>query len=565
MSERTIDARTPATTRAADLQDFPRHAPERAAAYRAAGAWLPHTIIQQWQQVADRRSDASAVVAPDGRLTYAQLSVQTDRIATGLLDLGLEPGEAVLMQVTNRLGAALAWYGVLKAGLVPVCTLPAHRHHEILEIGLRAGAAAHVVDAAVSNFDMLTFAGEVAAELPGLRVTLSTGAPQGSPGVRLEDLAQTGDAVAARARVQEVQAALDPEGLAVLQLSGGTTGTPKLIPRLHHEYWHNARRYAEVQGWDADVVTAHVIPILHNAGVIMGLHGPHSVGGTAVLLPPVLEVVLPALVAEGVTDVLLGALFDEWTRPLTGRSTRLRRVVLSGNKPAEGQVESFEAAGVWTGQVYGMAEGFFCTTPPGAPLQVRRMSVGVPLDPQDEIRLLDPDSEQPVPDGQVGEVCVRGPYTIAGYLGTPEHNQVAFTTDGFYRTGDLGLARVEDGSRCYSIEGRIKDVIDRGGEKVNVEEVEALLAGMPQVTAVALVAMPDVRLGQRGCAYVVPVNGHDVSLQAVHEHLTVRRVAKFKWPERVELLDALPKTPVGKVDKKLLRHDIAAKLRVVSA
>ena len=543
--------------------DVPRHAPERAALYRAGGAWPARTLVQHWQEVADRRGDATAVVALDGRLTYQELSRQTDRIAAGLLDLGLAPGQRVLMQVTNRLGAALAWYGVLKAGLVPVCTLPAHRHHEILEIGRRSSAVAHVVDASVPNFDMLGFAGEVAAELPELRATLTVGAGSGSLGTRLEDLAAGGDGEAARAAVERVQAALDPGDVAVLQLSGGTTGTPKLIPRLHHEYWYNASRYAEMLGWNDSVVTAHVIPILHNAGVVMGLHGPHSVGGTAVLLPPVLDAVLPVIAAEGVTDVLLGAIFAEWTGPVAAQATHLRRVMLSGNKPADGQVEGYEAAGIWVGQVYGMAEGFFCTTPPDAPPQARRHSVGVPLDPLDEIRLLDPDSDEPVADGEVGEVCVRGPYTIAGYLNAAEHNRRAFTADGYYRTGDLGMARVEDGYRCYSIEGRIKDVIDRGGEKVNVEEVEALLGGMPQVAAVAVVAMPDVRLGQRGCAYVVPVDGHEVTLQVVHQHLAERRVAKFKWPERVEVVDSLPKTAVGKIDKKALRHDIENKVQPV--
>jgi 2,3-dihydroxybenzoate-AMP ligase len=543
--------------------DYPRHAPQRSAEYRASGAWADATVAQQWQQVADERPDRVAVVALDGRATYRELSQRSDRVAAGLLAQGLEPGDRVLLQTTNRLATVIAWYGVLKAGLVPVCTLAAHRHHEILEIGRRSGAVAHLVDAGVPRFDMVAFAEEIRVQLPTLRVLLTVGAPAGAAGLRVEDLAADGDAEAARDLVSATQAGIDPQSVAVLQLSGGTTGTPKLIPRLHCEYWYNARLWAETLGWDESVVTAHIMPIAHNAGVVIGLHAAHSVGGTAVVLPPVLDLVLPVTAAEGVTDMALTPAFATWTMPLLEQAKRLRRVVIAGAKPAEGQFEAFEAAGVWVGQNYGMAEGFFALTPLDTPAGARRWSVGVPMAPQDEIRLLEPGSEEPVGQGEVGEICVRGPYTIAGYLGAPEHNQRAFTSGGFYRTGDLGLARVEDGYACYSIEGRIKDVIDRGGEKISVDEVEALLAGLPQLAEIAVVAMPDARLGQRGCAYVVPAPGAEITLQVLQDHLAKRGVAKFKWPEHVEVVKALPRTAVGKVDKKMLREDIVEKLDTV--
>ncbi|MFE2186731.1 AMP-binding protein [Streptomyces sp. NPDC059455] len=541
--------------------------------YEHAGAWSDSTLIQQWQKIADAFPRKESVVAPDGRLTYTELSVASDRIAAGLLDLGLVPGERVLLQVTNSIGAVLAWFGVLKAGLVPVCTLAAHRHHEIEAIGHRAAAVAHLVEAP-PKFDMQRFAAEVATRVPSLRVRLTAAAEPGTAGVRIEDLAGEGDPAAARERVEAVQASLDPDDVAVLQLSGGTTGTPKLIPRLHHEYWYNAREYARTLGWDDSARVAHVLPIVHNAGIVCTLHGAHSVGATALLLPPVADVILPAMAGERITDIIAATPMAAFAAPMVQCATHLRRVIISGSKPPEGMFEVFEEAGIWVGQLYGMAEGFFSTTPLSAPRAARRYSVGVPLSSLDEVVVLAPGTETEVPDGEIGELCVRGPYTIRGYFDarpaeeaeeTVAHNARAFTSQGFYRTGDLGMSRIEDGYRCYSIEGRIKDVINRGGEKISVDELEALLAGHPAIAAVAVVAMPDARLGEKACAYVVPRPGSPVDLADIQHYFTHRGVAKFKWPERVESVDALPRTAVGKIDKNAMRADIATRLATPAA
>ncbi|TMV00312.1 AMP-binding protein [Streptomyces sp. DASNCL29] len=543
-------------------------APELVDQYRLAGAWRAETLAKQWQRVADAHPDREAVVAPDGRLSYADLSLASDRIAVGLLDQGLVPGDRVIVQSANSVGTVSAWYGLLKAGLVPVCTLPAHRHHEIEAIARRAGAAAHLVQEQ-PRFDVHKFAEEMAAAVPTLRVRLTLGASRDTAGTRIEDLAGTGDPQAARARVESIQAAQNPDDIAVLQLSGGTTGTPKLIPRLHHEYWYNAARYAKVLGWDVDARVAHLLPVIHNAGIVCGLHAPHSVGATAILLPPDPKVVLPAVAKEHVTDLIAGTPMAALSVPLLERGEYLKRVILSGSKPPEGMFEAFEAAGVWAGQLYGMAEGLFTVTPLDAPRAARRHSVGVPISELDDVVILAPGTETELPDGEVGELCVRGPYTITGYFDVrpePEaaetiaHNARAFTSDGFYRTGDLGMVRFEEGYRCFSIEGRLKDVIDRGGEKISVDELESLLTGYPKVAEVSVVAMPDPRLGERGCAFIVPVPGAMPNLLDLQEYLAGRGVAKFKWPERVELVEALPRTPVGKIDKKAMRASITTRL-----
>ncbi|WP_236789595.1 (2,3-dihydroxybenzoyl)adenylate synthase [Amycolatopsis sp. GM8] len=532
-----------------------------AARYREAGLWGTRTIADELHAVSAIHPDRDAVVALDGRVIFRELDERTDLIAAGLAGLGLEPGDPVLFQVTNRLGAILAWYGVLKAGLVPVCTLAAHRGHEIGEISRRVGAVAHLVEADSRGFDLVAFAAEQQRDHPTLRHVLVVGATTEANGVAIESLGADLDPLAARKTVEEIQRGIDPDDVAVFQLSGGTTGVPKVIPRLHAEYWYNAVAYARSWGWTAESRVAHLIPVIHNAGIVCAVHGPHSAGACLVLGNVDLEKSLPLMARERATHVLLGhGHFGAVGLPgFEAATSSARGVVLSGTKVPGALFDELERRGLWSGQLFGMGEGMFISTRPGTPREARATTVGTPLSPLDEIRVLEPGTEIEVPDGDTGELCCRGPYTLRGYFDAAAHNANAFTSDGFYRTGDLASLRKIEGERYVSIEGRLKDLINRGGEKINAEEVESLLLRHPRVVGAAVVAMPDRRLGERSCAYVV-VRGEPITLADVQEHFATLQVAKFKWPERIELIDEIPRTLVGKMDKKRLQADIVEKL-----
>jgi 2,3-dihydroxybenzoate-AMP ligase len=542
-----------------------RYPDEAVRRYRRSGLWGTRTIADELHAVATAHPQREAVVALDGRMTYRELDESTDVLAAGLAGLGLVPGDPVLFQVTNRLGAILAWYGVLKAGLVPVCTLAAHRGHEIGEISRRTGAVAHLVEAGTRGFDLVGFAAGQRRDHPTLRHTLVLGATGDTAGdtrsVAIESLGAGADARAARTIVEDIQRGIDPDDVAVFQLSGGTTGVPKVIPRLHAEYWYNAAAYARSWGWSPDTRVAHLIPVIHNAGIVCAVHAPHSVGGCLVLGTPDLAGSLPLMARERATHVLLGhGHFKAVTEAgFAAATASVTQVVLSGTKVPPALFDELEQRGLWSGQLFGMGEGLFLTTRPGAPREARATTVGTPLSPLDEIRILEPGSATELPDGQVGELCCRGPYTVRGYFDAAEHNARAFTPDGFYRTGDLASVREIGGQQYISIEGRIKDVINRGGEKVNAAEVELLLLRHPRITSAAAVAMPDPRLGERTCAYLV-VHGEPLTLADIREHFTRLQVATFKWPERIEHLTEIPRTLVGKMDKKLLQADIAAKI-----
>jgi non-ribosomal peptide synthetase component E (peptide arylation enzyme) len=542
-----------------------RYPDDLARRYRQAGLWGTRTIADELHAVATAYPQREAIVTLDGRMTYHELDEKTDVLAAGLAGLGLVPGDPVLFQVTNRLGAILAWYAVLKAGLVPVCTLAAHRGHEIGEISRRTGAVAHLVEAGTRGFDLVGFAAGQRRDHPTLRHLLVLGATADqvgdTGGVAIESLGAGTDPKAARAVVEGIQRGIDPDDAAVFQLSGGTTGVPKVIPRLHAEYWYNAAAYAHSWGWSPDTRVAHLIPVIHNAGIVCAVHGPHSAGGCLVLGTPDLDASLPLMARERATHVLLGhghfnAVAEAGFAAATASVTQ---VVLSGTKVPPALFDELEQRGLWSGQLFGMGEGLFLTTRPGAPREARATTVGSPLSPMDEIRILEPGSAAELPDGQVGELCCRGPYTVRGYFDAAAHNARAFTPDGFYRTGDLASIRAIGGQRYVSIEGRIKEVINRGGEKVNAAEVELLLLRHPRVTAAAAVAMPDPRLGERTCAYLV-VHGEPLTLADIREHFVQLQVATFKWPERIEHLPEIPRTLVGKTDKKLLQADIAAKI-----
>ncbi|MFI2557314.1 (2,3-dihydroxybenzoyl)adenylate synthase [Nocardia farcinica] len=544
------------------LVDYP---PERAERYRRSGAWTDTPLAQRLHEIAARFPERPAVVTAAASVTYAELDRATDRIAVGLDALGLRPGDPVLFQATNRLETVYAWYGCLKAGLVPVATLAAHRAHEIGHISRKVGAVAHLVETGLS-FDLVAFARDQAQGHPTLRHIITVGDPAGA--VAIESLGAGIPPEQARAHVERVQAGIDPLDVVAFQLSGGTTGVPKVIPRRHVEYWNNALYYARRLGWTEHTRVAHLIPLIHNAGITCALHGAHSVGACLVLATPDTATAFPLLARARATDVLIGhGHYQAVLSPgFDAARVHLRRVVLSGAKLTDELfARADDGAGHWAGQLFGMSEGLFTVTPPDAPALARATTVGTPIAPDDEVRILEPGADTELPDGTVGELCCRGPYTIPGYFDAPEHNRSAFTPDGFYRTGDLARIVVIDGVRYVSIEGRIKDLINRGGEKINAEEVELLLVRHPNVANAAVVAMPDPRLGEKTCAYLVAATGVASSLDDIRAHLEALGVAKFKWPERLEWVQELPQTSVGKVDKKRLRTDIGEKLASESA
>lgn len=518
------------------------------------------TIAQEFWRIADSRPEGLALVTPQEELTFAELDRRSDHVAAGLHELGLRPGERVLMQFTNSGWAVIAWYALLKAGLVPVATLAQHREHELFEIARQCEPAAHLIEAEFRGQDLVALARATAAQTPSLRLLLTVGSQRPPDGaVAIETLeARGGDP---RTGLERVQASLSADDLACLQLSGGTTSVPKLIPRRQAEYWLNARLYAEGMQVRAGDCVPHLLPVIHNAGIVCGLHAAHSKGAAFGTCSPTLEAFTRLAQRTRATHLMIAPPIYEMiaaSSELRGALQTLRVIIwVLGPLPRD-VIAEWERDGRVVGQMFGQSEGLCMITPLDAPAEIRHATVGKPLCELDEVRILEPGSEREVADGELGELGCRGPYTIQGYWRAPERNRRAFTSDGFYRTGDIVRRVNAPGGPYYALEDRIKDLINRGGEKVNAAEVEGLLLEHPAIAEVALVAMPDRRLGEKACAFVVPATGAEPPTKAdLQVFLDRRGVAKFKWPERVEVRPSLPRTNVQKVDKVRLRAEIA--------
>jgi len=541
--------------------------------YVAEGYWAGVPLGTLLQEVADRMPHAPALVDPvalDGagvRLTHAELAARADAAAVRLLELGISAGDRIVVQLGNGWEFVVLTLACLRAGIVPVMALPAHRRAELAYLARHAEAVAIAVPDVMRDFDHQALGHELAtdvrAETGADWHVLVAGADIAPGSVDLRALCgPPQDANADRARLNA--AAPAPRDVAVFLLSGGTTGLPKLIARTHDDYAYNARASAEVAAVGPDTVYLVTLPAGHNFPLACpGILGALLAGGRVVTLPSPEPVRAFATIAsEGVTHTAVvpavAARWMEYAAENGSAALASLRVLQVGGARLADEL-AYKVKPVLTAtlqQVFGMAEGLLNYTRLDDPDDIVCTTQGRPMCPADEVRIVDA-FDQDVPDAQPGMLLTRGPYTPRGYYKAAEQNARAFTPDGWYRSGDI-CRRTAEGNLI--VEGRDKDMINRGGENISAEEVENLVYQLPAVSQVAAVAMPDPRLGERVCLYVVPRPGETVTLDEVRDLMEKIGVARFKLPERLVVVDELASTKVGKIDKKALRNDIAARL-----
>ena len=541
-----------------------------AARYQAEGYWAGIPLGALLRQAADRAPDSPALADPGAgvRLTHGGLAPRADAAAGRLLDLGLAPGDRIVVQLPNGWEFVVLTLGCLRAGIVPVMALPAHRRSELSYLAIHAEATAIAVPGRLRDFDHQALAHELRDE-----VTAVTGAPWhvlvagddiASGSVNLRALCSP---AADRARLDAHQPG--SRDVAVFLLSGGTTGLPKLIPRTHDDYAYNARASAQVAGLDAGTRYLVSLPAGHNFPLACpGILGTLLAGGQVVTLPsPEPARAFAAIAAEGVTHTaVVPAVAGRWLEHAagvgTGQLASLRVLQVGGARIADELARQVEPVlGARLQQVFGMAEGLLNYTRLDDPDEIICTTQGRPLSPADEVRIVD-ENDRDVPDGEPGLLLTRGPYTLRGYFRAAEHNARSFTAGGWYRSGDI-CRRTPEG--YLIVEGRDKDMINRGGEKISAEEVENLVYRLPVVSQVAAVSMPDAVLGERVCLYVVPKPGAELTLEQIRQSMEDAGVARYKLPEHLVLTESLPATKVGKIDKKALRADIAQRLAVSQA
>ena len=529
--------------------------------YRRKGYWKGRTLGEHFDEWVARGGERVAVVAGDERISYRALGARVACVASHLAALGIGPRDRVLMQLHNVPEFLYLAFALFKLGALPVMALPAHRETEIRYLIEFSGAVAYAGPLEFRGFNYVDMVRKIAPGTPGLKHLLIAGrdVPKGTIAIgrMLSHADAAGAAIAARHHPS-------PSDVAFFLLSGGTTGLPKLIPRTHDDYFYNFEISAAIAAMDAESVYLVALPISHNFPLgSPGAFGTLSRGGRVVLaLSPNPETAFPVIERERVTiTAQVPAVTIQWLdSPQRARHdlSSLRLLQVGGSRlPAEVAQRVKPLLGATVQQVFGMAEGLINYTRLDDPEEVLFNTQGRPASPADEIRIVDWDGNPAAP-GAAGELLTRGPYTIRGYYKAPEHNARAFTPDGFYRTGDV-VRLTPEGN--LSVEGRVKDLINRGGEKISAEEVENLILGHPAVQNVAVVAMPDKLMGEKVCAYVIPRSGAAPTLGELRQFMDRAGISKFKLPERLEIVERFPLTTVGKISKKDLREDIAAKLR----
>ncbi|MFJ8313362.1 MULTISPECIES: (2,3-dihydroxybenzoyl)adenylate synthase [unclassified Streptomyces] len=521
---------------------------EFAARYRERGYWPGRTLGSLLRERAGAAPDAVAVIDGDRRWTYRELDERADRLAAGLRELGLSAGDRVVVHLPNIAEFLELSFALFRLGAVPVMALPAHREAEIAHLFALSEAVAYVIPDTHLGFDHRLLARAVRERAPRLRHVLVVGDAQEFTGL------------ASLSAEPRPLPELDPSDVALLLLSGGTTGAAKLIPRTHDDYLYNAAESAVVAQLNAGTRYLAALPVAHNFPLACpGLLGTLHAGGTVVMCPnPSPDMAFPLIARERVTvTALVPSLALLWLEAAEWAEedlSSLKLLQVGGSRlKAEAARRIAPELGCRLQQVFGMAEGLLCYTRLDDPDELVLDTQGRSLSEDDEIRVVGLDGRD-VPDGEVGELLVRGPYTLRGYYKAAELNARAFTEDGFYRSGDL-VRRLPGGHLV--VEGRIKDVINRGGEKVPVEEVENHLLAHPAVHEAALVGLPDERLGERSCACVIP-RGTPPSLADLTAHLIERGLATYKLPDEVWVLTSFPRTALGKVDKAALAQQVTA-------
>lgn len=535
-----------------------QYPPEFVEKYIAKGYWQGQTLSDFFIECAEKYSQNTALICGARQFSYADLQQRIDAFAVYLSKQGYQLGDSVVIQLPNIAEFFIAYFGALRIGMRPIMSLPAHRHIEVSHFIGQTNAKLYICADKFMGFDYRRLAHECLKRCESLQRVIVVGDAGDFDAWPETDQPQ-------KHRVVPPQ--LTARHVAFFQLSGGSTGTPKLIPRTHDDYLYSVRASADICELNQQTKMLMVLPVAHNFSMSSaGSLGLFYAGGTLVLSQDPSAAACFALIKKhGISHAaLVPALAASWAEAVQkGQENifpRLAVLQVGGARLADALARQLtEQYQCRLQQVFGMAEGLVNYTRYDDDIEQIISTQGSRISADDEIKVVD-DEDQELPIGEVGHLLTRGPYTIRGYYNAPEHNRNAFTVDGFYRTGDL--VRINAAGNII-VEGRSKDQINRGGEKIATEEVEQVLNQHPQVIQSALVSMPDSMLGEKSCAYIQwRIDGQDpsqtrLSMQ-LRQYVQHYGLATYKIPDHIEFVEEMPYTALGKIDKKALRQRLAA-------
>ncbi len=543
------------------LEGFTPWPEELAREYKGAGAWPEITLyetLDRWVREAPQRE---AVVDENTRLTFGQLGRSIQRLALALHSLGIRKGDRVMVQLPNQVEFLYFFYALAKIGAIPVLTIPQFREKDVDYLLKLTQAVAVIIPGEYRGFDHTRMMAAIGPGVPTLKhvIVVSDSVPQG--------MTSYGELMK-RAWEEEFPAGfLDefkpiPDDVAFICLTGGTTAFPKGVPHTHNNFLGNRIQYAQRNHWGPDTITLVNKPIELYASLGRAISVLMMGGKVIIRTSARAEVTLQAVEQEKVTEFILvpTEAVDILALPDVERYdlSSLTHLVCGISAFTPDQLQTLgRRMGAQILKAYGMTEGIVVLTLPEDPPELVLKVNGIPCCEHDDYRIVDEEGNE-VPRGREGELVARGPHLFRGYYKAPEENRKAFDQNGFFHTGDFA---VMDEQGYIRISGRKKDWIRRGGQTIIPLEVEEPLLSHPKIENAAVVAMPDPRLGERACAYIQPRPGQSLTLEEVAQYLQEKGLAKYKLPERIELVTALPQKGLGKVDKKLLQEEIAQKLQ----
>jgi len=541
--------------------EFPKHTAKDARRYTKNRWWLGLTLGDILDRTADVFPNKEALVDDRVRLTYSELRTRVDRVAMGLINLGLEKGDTALLQLPNWAEYVYSYFALQKIGCIPVVLISGYKQLEVSHLALLTEAKAWIVPDQYRKVDYLSFIGAVKQKNPQLRQIISVRTEKGKQGftASLEGLMERGATPAEHHEMLRRK----PRATDVAHIipSGGTTGLPKGIPRTYNDYICNVEYLHKAWEMNIKEVSLVVVPVGHNlallnvvGAVLMGYKlvlldstKPQDICSTierekVTYMPAVPSVVRRIVESEQLHDYDLSSL----------------KKISAGGEPSAPDLirEVYKQLNCTYINEFGMSEGLLCRTSLTDNIETICNTVGKPCCPYERIKVVNGMGHVLPPD-QEGELVTKGPGIFAGYLKNPEENAKSFLRGGFFRTGDQAKL---DRSGNLKITGRTKDIIIRGGENISPALVEEVLCSHPDIADAAVIGMPDKELGEKVCAYVRPAEGVNVDPEEIRSFMERQGASKLLIPERFEFVTALPLTEAGKHDKRALREDIKQKI-----
>lgn len=543
------------------IEGFTEYAKEDREKYNRLRWWLGMTWGDMFDKTTDLYPGKIGLVDDAGRLTYAELREKVDRLAVAFIEMGIKPRDWVLLQFPNWHEYVLTFFAMQKIGALTLLLIPRHNQSEINHLAHLTKPVAWIVPKQYGKVDYQPVIDDIVKENPQLKHVVLVRAGKNDRYPTLDELIEKTtltrenlDALADRRP--------DPDEVSHIMPTGGTTGLPKASVRTHNCYIANVEYHSRAWEITSNDTLMVVTPVGHSMAMHWGIGAAFFNFAKLVLcdstkpedvcawiekekvtaVPSVPAVITRVVTMEGLERYDLGSL----------------RAISLGGAPSTPELirTTYEKLKCTVINGFGSSEGTNTSTRPGDSIEIICNSVGRPACPYDTIKIID-EAGNEVPAGAEGELVSKGPGVFTGYFKSPEENREIFTLDGFFRTGDKAR---KDQFGNITITGRLKDIINRGGEKISALEIEKLMSTHPGIQETAVVGMPDKVLGERICAYVVPRAGAAFTFENIIAFLKSKGASVQQLPERVEFVTELPMTKVGKIDKKALREDIAKKL-----